>query len=158
MDDKIIEENNETIFEQEVKDNISDDEKEKFNKYISSLSNEEISDLLNKKPLEPSIKKEYSPPILESVEVDKNKIVNIFDKNETYYIIYSDTCMLCKILLKYIKLIKFKYKLVNIVSLMNLDSSLGNIGVPYIINSKKQKININSLIDILKEHDIKSYK
>ena len=100
----------------------------------------------------------YKLPKLEAVELDKNKINNMLDKNEIYYIIYSDTCPMCIILLKYLKYIKFNYKLVHVKDLTQMDSKLTTIAVPYILNSKKQKVNIHSLLEILREHNIKSLK
>jgi hypothetical protein len=100
----------------------------------------------------------YKIPLLESVEVDKTKVKNTLDKNETYFIIYSETCILCQILLKYIKYIDFNHKLIHVKDLNEIDSNIKIDGVPYIINSKKEKVNINSLLELLKEHNIKSLK
>ena len=124
---------------------------------------EEISETedINEKifTIEPIV--EQTPAIsdkLEHVTVDKNMIKNNLDYKETYYIIYSETCMLCQILLKYVKYIQFKYKLIHINDLLNIDSTIQISGVPYVISSKKEKINISSLLEILKEHNIKTLK
>jgi hypothetical protein len=40
----------------------------------------------------------------------------------------------------------------------NIDPNIVIPGVPYIINSRKERVNINSLLEILKDHSIKSLK
>lgn len=117
----------------------------------STLSSDESSD-------EEITQPKYKLPKLETIELDKNKINNMLDKNEMYYIIYSDTCPMCIILLKYLKHIKFNYKLVHARDLTQMDSKLNTIAVPYVLNSKKQRVNIHSLLEILREHNIKSLK
>ena len=42
----------------------------------------------------------YKLPALETIEIDKNKVINKFDKNEVYYLIHSDNCKLFKLFLK----------------------------------------------------------
>jgi hypothetical protein len=148
-----IDTNSEEIEEKNIQ-NIIDDNEDKLDKQTDKQNS--LNDLQSLENSENDIT--YKLPNLEAVFIDKSKVNNVLNSNEIYYIVYSDTCVMCQILLKYISKIKFNYKLIHFKDLLEMAPNSNIISVPYIINSKKEKININSLLEILKEHNIKTLK
>lgn len=86
--------------------------------------------------------------------VDLNLIEKDLLPKRFYYLIYANSCPICKILIKYIPYMKTKFKLVNIYQINEIinEANMQNIKVPMIINSKMEKVCILSLVDYLLTH------
>lgn len=88
------------------------------------------------------------------MDIDFNLIEKDVFPNTSYYIIYSNSCQMCRILLKYLPYMKTKFKLINAFEIKDIipDLNINNIKVPLVINSNGEKVSIYSLIDYLITH------